>query len=73
MGTSAAFIYSFLVTLHIFDGAVYYDSAGLIISIVLLGRWLEARNFAGAFNVQRRAEEVPVDEFVALAVQVGQS
>ncbi len=37
-----------------------------------LGRWLEARNFAGAFNVQRRAEEVPVDEFVALAVQVGQ-
>ena len=38
-----------------------------------LGRWLEARNFAGAFNVQRRAEEVPVDEFVALAVQVGQS
>ena len=38
-----------------------------------LRRWLEARNFAGAFNVQRRAEEVPVDEFVALAVQVGQS
>ena len=36
-----------------------------------LGRWLEARNFAGEFNVQRRAEEVPVDEFVALAVQVG--
>ena len=38
-----------------------------------LGRWLEARNFAGHFEVQRRAEEVPVDEFVALAVQVGQS
>ena len=32
-----------------------------------LGRWLEARNFAGSFDVQRRAEEVPVDEFVALA------
>ena len=32
-----------------------------------LGRWLEARNFAGHFDVQRRAEEVPVDEFVALA------
>ena len=38
-----------------------------------LGRWLEARNFAGEFNPPRRAEEVPVDEFVALAVQVGQS
>jgi 16S rRNA (adenine1518-N6/adenine1519-N6)-dimethyltransferase len=31
-----------------------------------LGRWLEARNFAGTFDVQRRAEEVPVAEYVAL-------
>ena len=31
-----------------------------------LGRWLEARNFAGQFDVQRRAEEVPVAEYVAL-------
>jgi 16S rRNA (adenine1518-N6/adenine1519-N6)-dimethyltransferase len=32
-----------------------------------LGRWLEARNFAGSFDTQRRAEEVPVAEYVALA------
>ena len=32
-----------------------------------LGRWLEARGFAGRFDLQRRAEEVPVDEYVALA------
>ncbi len=32
-----------------------------------LGKWLEARAFAGAFDLQRRAEEVPVAEFVALA------
>ncbi|MBC7649103.1 MAG: 16S rRNA (adenine(1518)-N(6)/adenine(1519)-N(6))-dimethyltransferase RsmA [Vitreoscilla sp.] len=32
-----------------------------------LGKWLEARNFSGPFNVQRRAEEVPVAEYVALA------
>ena len=32
-----------------------------------LGRWLEARGFAGTFDVQRRAEEVPVGEYVALA------
>ena len=31
-----------------------------------LGCWLEARNFAGHFDVQRRAEEVPVAEYVAL-------
>jgi 16S rRNA (adenine1518-N6/adenine1519-N6)-dimethyltransferase len=32
-----------------------------------LGRWLEERGFAGRFDVQRRAEEVPVAEYVALA------
>ncbi|MCE1193370.1 MAG: 16S rRNA (adenine(1518)-N(6)/adenine(1519)-N(6))-dimethyltransferase RsmA [Acidovorax sp.] len=32
-----------------------------------LGRWLEARHFAGTFDTQRRAEEVPVQEYVALA------
>jgi 16S rRNA (adenine1518-N6/adenine1519-N6)-dimethyltransferase len=31
-----------------------------------LGRWLEAREFSGDFNVQRRAEEVPVAEYIAL-------
>ncbi len=35
-----------------------------------LGRWLEARGFAGEFDVQRRAEEVPVDQYTALAQQV---
>ena len=32
-----------------------------------LGKWLEARGFAGEFDVQRRAEEVPVAEYLALA------
>ena len=32
-----------------------------------LGRWLEGRAFSGAFDVQRRAEEVPVAEYLALA------
>ncbi|MDQ6680169.1 MAG: 16S rRNA (adenine(1518)-N(6)/adenine(1519)-N(6))-dimethyltransferase RsmA, partial [Pseudomonadota bacterium] len=31
-----------------------------------LGRWLEERGYADAFDVQRRAEEVPVSEFVGL-------
>ena len=37
-----------------------------------LGRWLEARQFAGEFNVQRRAEEVPVSEYLALAATLSQ-
>jgi len=32
-----------------------------------LGRWLDERGFGGGFDVQRRAEEVPVAEYLALA------
>jgi 16S rRNA (adenine1518-N6/adenine1519-N6)-dimethyltransferase len=31
-----------------------------------LGRWLDEQGFAGEFDLQRRAEEVPVSEYVAL-------
>jgi Cu+-exporting ATPase len=45
LGTTAAYVYSLLVTVMpaTFDGDVYFDTAALIISIVLLGRYLEAR------------------------------
>jgi len=33
-----------------------------------LGRWLEEKGFTGQFDVQRRAEEVPVDEYLGLAL-----
>jgi 16S rRNA (adenine1518-N6/adenine1519-N6)-dimethyltransferase len=32
-----------------------------------LGKWLEAHHYAGEFDEQRRAEEVPVAEYVAIA------
>lgn len=35
-----------------------------------LGRWLEEQGFSGEFDLQRRAEEVPVAEYVALAQAV---
>ena len=35
-----------------------------------LGRWLEEKGFAGNFDIQRRAEEVPVAEYVHLAEQL---
>ncbi|MBM4445288.1 MAG: copper-translocating P-type ATPase [Chloroflexi bacterium] len=45
LGTSAAYLYSLLVTVApgVFDGEVYFDTAALIMSIVLLGRYFEAR------------------------------
>ena len=38
-----------------------------------LGKWLEARNFSGSFDLQRRAEEVPVAQYVALAQSLASS
>lgn len=37
-----------------------------------LGKWLEEKGFAGEFDLQRRAEEVPVAEYEALAAQIPQ-
>ena len=37
-----------------------------------LGVWLHAKNMAGSFDVQRRAEEVPVEEYIALAQTINQ-
>jgi 16S rRNA (adenine1518-N6/adenine1519-N6)-dimethyltransferase len=36
-----------------------------------LGKWLTDKGFTGEFNTQRRAEEVPVAEYVALALTLG--
>ena len=38
-----------------------------------LGRWLDGRAWGGAFDVQRRAEEVPVAEYVALTQALGRA
>jgi 16S rRNA (adenine1518-N6/adenine1519-N6)-dimethyltransferase len=35
-----------------------------------LGRWLAERGYDGAFDLQRRAEEVPVEEYLALVAEV---
>jgi 16S rRNA (adenine1518-N6/adenine1519-N6)-dimethyltransferase len=32
-----------------------------------LGKWLEAKGYGGEFDVQRRAEEVPVAEYLRIA------
>ncbi len=38
-----------------------------------LGRWLEERQFSGVFDVQRRAEEVPVSDYIGLVQALGRS
>jgi 16S rRNA (adenine1518-N6/adenine1519-N6)-dimethyltransferase len=36
-----------------------------------LGRWLEERSFSGDFDLQRRAEEVTVSEYLDLCCDLG--
>lgn len=43
MGTSAAYFYSLAVTLGLAPGHVYYETAAVIIVLIRLGKFLEAR------------------------------
>ncbi|MBM3123822.1 MAG: heavy metal translocating P-type ATPase [Chloroflexi bacterium] len=43
MGTSAAFLYSLPITFGWLMGHVYYETAGVIITLIRLGKYLEAR------------------------------
>lgn len=42
VGTSAAYFYS-LATTYLMEGEIFYETAALLITFVVLGKWLEAR------------------------------
>jgi len=42
LGTSAAYLYS-LATTYLIGGEVFYETSALLITFILLGKWLEAR------------------------------
>ncbi len=43
MGSSVAYFYSLLVVFGLFSGVVYFDTAAVIITLIRLGKFLEAR------------------------------
>ncbi len=43
MGSSVAYAYSLLVTLNVLPGHVYFETAAVIITLIRLGKFLEAR------------------------------
>jgi Cu+-exporting ATPase len=43
MGSSAAYFYSVLITFGLIPGHVYYETAAVIITLIRLGKYLEAR------------------------------
>ena len=59
MGTSAAYFYSLTVTLFpswpvAYGAAVYYDTSSMIIALILLGKFLEARSKGRASEAIKR-------------------
>lgn len=59
VGTSAAYFYSVAVTFFpgitsVFGREVYYDTSTMIIALVLMGRWLEARAKGSASEAIRK-------------------
>lgn len=53
IGTSAAYFYS-LVTTYVMEGEVFYETASLLITFVVLGKWLEARTKGKAGEAIRK-------------------
>jgi Cu+-exporting ATPase len=43
LGTMAAYLWSVVSLLLIDDGAIYFETSAVIITLILLGRWLEGR------------------------------
>lgn len=43
MGTSVAYFYSIVITLGVLSGHVYFETAAVIITLIRLGKFLEAR------------------------------
>lgn len=54
MGTSAAYFYSVLVLLGVFPGHGYFETSAVIITLVRLGKYLEAKAKSGASEAIRK-------------------
>jgi len=77
LGTSAAYGFSLVVVLLRLDQPLYFESSAMIITLILLGRWLEARSKKKAssaiqklLNLQPKFAKVKRDgEFVDLPIE----
>ena len=43
LGSSVAFLYSILVLIGVFNGHVYFETAAVILALISVGKWLEAK------------------------------
>jgi len=54
LGSSAAYLYSILITLGIVPGHVYFETSAMIITLVKLGKYFEAKAKGGASDAIRK-------------------
>ena len=60
LGTLTAYIYSLLYALHVVGGEAFLDSGPAVITLILLGRWLEAKvRLRAASTVRSLAQLIP--------------
>ncbi|ABW02078.1 heavy metal translocating P-type ATPase [Caldivirga maquilingensis] len=60
LGTLTAYTYSLLYALHLVGGEAFLDSGPAVITLILLGRWLEARvRLRAASTVRSLAQLIP--------------
>ncbi|MES1246533.1 MAG: heavy metal translocating P-type ATPase [Actinomycetota bacterium] len=69
LGTLAAWIWSTVVLLAGLDADVYFESAAVITTLILLGRWLEARAKRRSSDAIRKLLELGAED--AWRLQVG--
>ncbi|NBC32542.1 MAG: heavy metal translocating P-type ATPase [Alphaproteobacteria bacterium] len=69
LGTSAAFLYSLVLVLsqgHAAAGQLYFEASVMVITLVLLGKWLEARAKQGTTAALRALMALRPDEATVL-------
>ena len=71
IGTGSAFLYSFIMTLFIVKDAscvhqLYYESAAVVVTLVMLGKYLEARNKSKTTEAIRKLMELTPDIAIVL-------
>lgn len=54
LGTTAAYVFSLVVYVFEIDHYLYFESSAMIITLVLMGRWLEARSKGKASEAIRK-------------------
>jgi len=66
LGTMSTYLFSFLIVIGLISGETYFDSSALIITAVLLGRYLEAKARLSVLGLIKSLEKVIPEKCVKI-------